>query len=204
MVVSGRGELEGVAVAACDDDAPAARLLARHGSGKEIVRLVARDLGVGEAAGRDEFGQAVKLLDDVALEDAAALVGRENLLPPVRRRQRVPRGEDGARLLALPEADEIIGEADDGAAALAVGATDRFRHGVIGAVGEGIAVDDEQRAGGGAGLRWRPSSGWRSRPARLQPAPSWMRSSPTLVLRASSPNPCSHPIHKALRRASRR
>jgi hypothetical protein len=40
-----------------------------------------------------------------------------------------------------------IGEAQDRAAALVAAPADRLRQGVVGAMGEGIAVDDEQRAG---------------------------------------------------------
>ena len=69
---------------------PAAGLFARNGGGEEIVRLEARLFGVGEAAGGDELGKHVELVDDVALENAAALIGREELLAPVGRGQRVP------------------------------------------------------------------------------------------------------------------
>ena len=126
-------------------DAAAARLLGSRPRRRGNRRPRSRHPWRWEAAGRDQLGQAVELLDDVALEDAAALVGREELLPPVRHRQRIPGGQHRARLLGLKEADQVIGEADDRAAALAVGAAHRLRHGVIGAVREGIAVDDEKR-----------------------------------------------------------
>ena len=59
--------------------------------------------------------------------------------------QRVPRDEHGARRLRLIEPQQEIGEAEDGAGRLAAAPEDRFRQRVIGAVGERIAVDDEQR-----------------------------------------------------------
>src|SRR5581483_10647673 len=48
--------------------------------------------------------------------------------------------DDGVRALRVPEPDEHVREADDGVEA------DRLRQGVVGAVGERVAVDREQDA----------------------------------------------------------
>src|SRR5262249_55131833 len=115
-----RGELKGIAVAAGDDNTPAA-LFFSGGSGTEkIVGLVARRLGESEAAGEDEARQDLQLLYQLGVEVAVALVVRQRLLPPRRRLQRVPGGEDGARSLVGIEPQQEIREADDGAAALVV------------------------------------------------------------------------------------
>ena len=49
------GELKRVAVAACDQHSAASPLFGRRRGGEEIVGLVSRALGVGEAAGGDEI-----------------------------------------------------------------------------------------------------------------------------------------------------
>ena len=72
-----RGELEGVAVAARDERGAAAPLLGRDGRGEEVVGLVAGGLADDEAAGANEIRQHVELVDDLVVEFAAALVGRE-------------------------------------------------------------------------------------------------------------------------------
>ena len=94
---------------------PPAPLLGGDGGGEKIVGLVARRLGVGEAAGRDELRQRVELLEQRVVEFAAALVGRELPVPVGRRVERVPADQHGARLLGLVEPQQKIGEAEDGA-----------------------------------------------------------------------------------------
>jgi hypothetical protein len=122
-------------------------LLLGHGGGEEIVGLVSRRLGIGEAARINELRQDIELLDQFAVELAAALIPGEQLLPVGRAAERVPANQDGSRPLAVVEPDQEIGEADDGTAALVAGAPDRFRQRVIGAMREGVAVDDEERPG---------------------------------------------------------
>ena len=93
-------KLERVAIAARHDRGPAARLLGGNGGGEEVVGLVARRLGVGEAARGDELRQDLELVDQLGIELAPALVIREGLVPVRRRVERVPADEHGARLLA--------------------------------------------------------------------------------------------------------
>src|SRR5690606_4012390 len=112
-----RGELEGVAVAAGDEDTAAAALLGGDGGGEKIVRLVARRLRVREAARGDEGGERLELLDELGIEMPSALVVREKALPIGRSVERVPPDEHRARLLARIEPQEKVCEADDGARA---------------------------------------------------------------------------------------
>jgi hypothetical protein len=116
----------------------------RDRGGEEVVGLVAWSLGIGEAAGGDEFGERLELVDELRIEVAAALIGGEEALPVGRRAQRVPADQDRARPLAFVEAEQDVGEAENRAAAAVAGAADRFRQRVVGAVREGIAVDDEE------------------------------------------------------------
>ena len=62
-----------------------------------------------------------------------------------RRVERVPADEHGARLFLGVEPQQEIREADDRAAALVAAPADRFRHAVIGAMRERVAIDHEQR-----------------------------------------------------------
>src|SRR5882724_3458473 len=121
------GELKRVAVAARDEGLAAAPLLGGDRSGEEIVGFVAGRLGEPKAAGRDKLRQYVELLDDLVVELAAALIGREQLLAVGRRAERVPADQHGARPLGLVEAQQQIGKADDRAAATIAAAADRFR-----------------------------------------------------------------------------
>jgi hypothetical protein len=77
----------------------------------------------------------------------AALIRREQLLAMCRRRQRIPSDKYCARVLGFEHADQEIGKAHDGAAAVAAAAPDRLREGVEGTVGKRVAVDDEQGPG---------------------------------------------------------
>ena len=114
------GELERVAVAARHERRAAAALLGGDRGRQEIVGLVAGRLCVGEAAGRDELRQRVELLEQRVVELAARSDRPGNALVPIGRRvKRVPADEHGARLLGLVEAQQDIGEADDGAGAFA-------------------------------------------------------------------------------------
>ena len=142
-----RGELERVAIAAGDQGVPAPSRL-QGGTGREkIVGLVTRRLGCGEPARRDELRQQFELVDQLGVKLPPALVVGKQKLPVGRGAERIPADEHRARPLAVIEAHEEIGEADDRAAAAIAGAADRFRQRVIRAVRERVAVDHEQRAG---------------------------------------------------------
>ena len=88
--------------------------------------------------------QDVELLDDLVVELPAALIGRKQLLPIGRRAERVPTDQHGARRFAAVEPQQKIGEADDRAGAIAIPTAQRFRQRVVGAMGERVAVDDQQ------------------------------------------------------------
>ena len=80
-----------------------------------------------------------------------------------RNAERIPADQNGARLLVLMEPQEEVREADDGARPLVALAPNRLGQGVIGAMREGVAVDDEKGLGHRSleGLtRDLPSKGW--------------------------------------------
>src|SRR5947209_15444313 len=74
----------------------------------------------------------------------AALIIRKELLPVCRCIKRIPADEHRTRAFALAEPDQEIGEADNRAGAFFALAQNRLRQRVIGAMREGIAVDDEE------------------------------------------------------------
>src|SRR6185369_5974187 len=92
----------------------------------------------------DETGERLELLDELRVEVPAALIGGKEPLAKIRRAERVPGGHHRARPLALVEAEQEIGEADDRPAAQPAGPPERLRQRVIGAMRERIAVDDQQ------------------------------------------------------------
>jgi len=96
-----------------------------------------------EAHRPDELGEQVELLEQLRVEDAAALVRGERLAPVRRLADAVPADEHGPRLLHLPEPEQEVREADDRARRQAGRAAHGLRQRVIGAVGEGVAVDRE-------------------------------------------------------------
>src|SRR5205085_465110 len=102
-----------------------------------------------EAERRDELREQVELLEELRVELAPRLVAGERLVPIGRHRERVPGDEHRPRLLGLPEPDEHVREADDRAGGTALGTADRLRERVVGAVRERVAVDCEERPGGG-------------------------------------------------------
>ena len=111
-----------------------------RGSREEVVRLVARRLRDEEAELLAHGRQQRELLEQRLLEDAAGLVRLVCLVAVRRRLERVPADEHGARPLGLPEPHHHVREADDGVQ------RDRLRQAVVGAVGERVAVDGEERA----------------------------------------------------------
>jgi len=83
-------ELEGIAIAACDNDGPPAPLLPGNGRRQEIIRLITRCFGVREAAGRNEVGQDLKLFDQLVVEVTPTLIGGKQFVPVGRLVKAVP------------------------------------------------------------------------------------------------------------------
>ena len=137
-------ELERVAVGGGDERRPASLLLLGDRGGEEVVRLVPGLLRGREAHRTDELREQLELLEQLGIEDAARLVGGERLAAIGGLADAVPADEHGARLLRLPQAEQEVGEADDRAGREAGRAPHRLGQGVVGAVGQRVAVDDEQ------------------------------------------------------------
>ena len=97
----GGGKLKCIAIAAGDEYGAVTTFLAGCGRGEEIVSLVARSLGIGEAARLDEPRQHLQLVDQFRIELATGLVLREQPLPICRRAECVPADQHRARLLGL-------------------------------------------------------------------------------------------------------
>src|SRR4029077_17150687 len=111
---------------------------------EEVVRLVAGCLGRGEPERLHELREQGELLEELVVELAAALVALEGLMPVSRNLERVPAHEHGAWLLAVPQTQQEVREADDRVRRPAVGAPDRLWQRVVSAVRERVAVDHEQ------------------------------------------------------------
>ena len=140
------GELERVAVAARDQHGAAALALRQSRGREEIVRLVARRLRIREAACGDKLRQGHR-----------AARARRRRIRARFDRPRTPRADRSAPP-ACPMRRARRAAAPSGRAAAANWQSrgwrppagrrvrqDRLRQGVIGAVREGIAVDDQQR-----------------------------------------------------------
>ena len=138
-------QLERVAVRRRDERRPAPRSLGGHGGAEEVVRLEARRLAAHDPARLEQPRRKVELLEELGVELAAGLVAGQQLVPVGRDEQRVPADDDGTRPLRLPEPEEHRREAGQQVPGPAVRAADRARQCVEGAVGERVAVDDEQR-----------------------------------------------------------
>ena len=95
-----------------------------------------KDFGIWQEVTWAGYWQHVELVEQCGVELASALIGGKRLMPIGRRIERVPPDQHGAGLLRLVEAQQEVGEADDGTAELAARPQDRFRQAVIGAVGE--------------------------------------------------------------------
>ena len=136
-------ELVRVAVGGGDEHGPVGR---RGRGGQEVVGLVARRLRGGEPERTRELRQQVELLEEVGVELAPALVARELLVAVRRRRRASPsRRPPRAGCSVSQSRSSIVREADERARRAALGAADRLRHPVVGAVRERVAVDREQR-----------------------------------------------------------
>jgi len=111
---------------------------------QEVIGLVAWHLGVGEATGGDEVGQNFKLVDQLSIEFAPALVVRESAVPVGGLVQRIPSDQHRSGLLGLIEAQQEIGEAKNRAATPVATPSDGLGQPVIGAMRKRVAVDDEE------------------------------------------------------------
>src|SRR5262249_60333815 len=100
----------------------------------------------------EKFGNKLKLLDEVVVEVAAALIGRKSLVSVGFRFERIPADEHCARPLGAIELQQAIGETEDRARRPPAIAVDRLRQRMVGAVREGIAVDYQQRTTIGSSL----------------------------------------------------
>lgn len=87
------------------------------------------------------------MLDQLVVEFPPALVGRERFVSISGLFERVPTDQHGTRALALVEAQQKIGKAEDGTGALVAAPADGLRQRVIGAMREGIPVCHEERSG---------------------------------------------------------
>jgi hypothetical protein len=75
-----------------------------------------------------------------------------------RRVQAVPSNNNGARPLIRVEPQQEIGEAEYRASCIAIAAANGFRQRVVRSMGEGVAVDDQQRAA--RGIMLARANGW--------------------------------------------
>src|SRR5262249_26044420 len=130
-------------------------LLRGDRGGQKVVRLVTRRLRGGETESVHELREQGELLEQLVVELPSALVGRKRLVPVRRHLERIPADDQGPRLLGVPEAQEKVREADEGVRRPALRSSDRLRQRVVGAVGERVAVDHQQRA-----LQSDASSSW--------------------------------------------
>jgi hypothetical protein len=85
------------------------------------------------------------LFEQLIVDRAPALIIGQEAMAICRRVKAIPAHEHGARLLACIEAQQVVRETHDRAAAAITLAPNRLRQGVIGAVGKGIAVNDQKR-----------------------------------------------------------
>lgn len=148
MVVRSEAKLERVAVAARNEDGAAPLFFGCGSGGEKIICLEAWRFRILKAAGGHEIRQDFKLLKHGVVEFASALVSRKFLMSVGSDFQRVPGDEHGARLLLAVEAQQHIGKTENGTRRLAAAPQDGFRQGVIGAMREGIPIDDQQRLAG--------------------------------------------------------
>ena len=140
-------ELVGVAVGR-DDQRPPARLgLEPRRRREEVVGLVPRPLGPCEPERFAQLRHPVELLQDLGVELAAGLVLGPLLVPVGRHRQRVPAREHRPRLLGPPQPHRHDREPVQGVDRPSAGARQRPRA-VVGAMGERVAVEHEERARG--------------------------------------------------------
>ena len=142
-----RAELEGVAVGR--DDAGLDARLVRAGRQRRdhVVRLPALELEVAVAERLDDRAEVRELLaQEVRHRPAALLVDDVRRLRDGRpvRRPRVPRNRDAARLVVGEQLEEHVREAEERVRRKAVACRELFGEGEEGAIGEVVAVDEEE------------------------------------------------------------
>ena len=136
-------QLVGVAVAGHDHhlDPLLARLLGQRGD--HVVGLVALDLDVGVAEGLDQRHQVRPLLaQQVGARFALGLVEVVGLLAAAP--AGVPGDDHPLRMVLVDDFDQHRGEPVDRVGRPPVAGPDRLRQGEEGAVGEAVAVDQEE------------------------------------------------------------
>jgi hypothetical protein len=140
-------ELVGVAVAGHHHHRHAARLGLRRQGRDDVVGLVALD-GYVRVAERVDQRRQVRplLLEQVRPRGALRLVVRGDLLAPGE--PGVPHHDGRHRAVVREDLHEHRGEAEDRVGRLALGRGDRLRQGEERPVGERVAVDQEELAGG--------------------------------------------------------
>ena len=142
-----RHELESVAVGRRDQGGAAACALRGDRRSQEVVGLVARCLAADDSGGLEQGRGEIELLEQRGVEDTSRLVSGQQLVPVRRDGQRVPSDEDRTRPLRLPEPQQHRRDTGEEVARPTVLAADRARQRMERAVGERVAVDDEQRHG---------------------------------------------------------
>ena len=73
----------------------------------------------------------------------AGLIALKRLVPVSWGIEGIPADKDRAGLFALKEPEQKVGETDNCACTFISGASNGFRHGVVGAMGKRVAVNDE-------------------------------------------------------------
>ena len=130
------GKLETVAVTARDEDSTAVLLFFGGSSRKKVIRLEARCFRVLKAACGHKLRQHIELLEQGVVEFASALVSRKLLMPIGGDFQRVPGDKHSARLLLAVKAQQHIRKSEYGTCRFTATPQDRFREGMIGAMGK--------------------------------------------------------------------
>ena len=141
-----RRKLERVAVGGGDERRATGSALGGDGRGEEVVGFEARRLRACDSRGAQQAGCEIELLEKLRVELAPRLVAGEHLVAVRRHGEGVPADEDRSRALRLPEPKHHRGEAGEQVARAAVRASDRSWQRMERAVGEGVAVDHEQRS----------------------------------------------------------
>jgi hypothetical protein len=115
------------AVAARNEDSPAAFFFGVRGGSEKVVRLVTRRLCVLKAACCDKFRDEIELLNQRIVELASTLVSGKFLMPVGGDFQRIPCDEHGARLLFAVKAQQKVRKAKNGTGELSAAPQNRLR-----------------------------------------------------------------------------
>jgi hypothetical protein len=118
---------------------------ARGQGGDHVVGLPALELDIGVAEGLDQRAEVWELLaQQVGRRLARPLVGLEDLLAV--HRAGIPGDRDAARLVVAEQLEQHAGEAVERVCMEAVAGGDVLGQGVVGAVSEVVAVNQEELA----------------------------------------------------------